>query len=149
MEIPTNIIHKGQRFTYLTVIERAGSDTYGNKMWKCQCKCGSEAVVRGGNLKSGAVRSCGCLAKANALKHGESRTRLYRIWHGIIRRTEDPTRREYKNYGARGVRMCEEWRENFESFRDWARENGYTDDRSIIRVDKNGDYTPSNCSCSE
>ena len=114
-------------------------------MWLCQCDCGQAAVVRTGNLISGATISCGCAAKGNSLKHGDSRTRLYSIWYGLIRRTEDAGRKEYKNVGALGIKMKEEWRESYSVFRTWALEHGYADDLSLCRRQKRGDFTPENC----
>ena len=137
-----------QKFGKLRVISRVDNDKHGNAMWRCLCECGNGAVVRGANLNSGQVQSCGCLMGRH-VSHGDSTTRLYKIWYGIIRRTEDSKRKEYKDYGGRGIKMCAEWRESFEAFRDWAQQNGYTDDRYITRIDKNGDYIPSNCRCSE
>lgn len=134
----------GQRFGKLVVQEFAGKQ--GNfAMWKCQCDCGKEHMARGANLLSGQIKSCGCGARQNGLKHGDSKTRLYRIWYGIIRRTEDSSRKEYKDYGARGVRMCKEWRESYESFRAWALSNGYNDTLSIDRIASDGNYEPGNC----
>ncbi len=134
----------GLRFGSLVVTEFAGKQ--GNfAMWRCRCDCGNEHIARGANLTSGQIKSCGCVAKRNATKHGESRTRLYRIWYGIIRRTEDSSRKEYKDYGALGVRMCKEWRESYEAFRDWAQNNGYNDTLSIDRIESTGNYEPGNC----
>lgn len=138
-------IEIGQRFERLTVIERSEKDRFGNCTWRCMCDCGNETVVRASYLKSGTTKSCGCLIKENRITHGDSHARLYRIWNGIIRRTEDNSRKEYKDFGARGIRMCPAWRESYEAFRDWALRNGYDDSCSIDRKDKNGDYTPENC----
>jgi len=135
---------KGQKFSLLQVIEYAGKQG-DYAMWRCRCDCGNEKVVRGANLTTGQVRSCGCLKKRNNLKHGESTTRIYRIWYGIIRRTEDSSRKEYKDYGALGIRMCQEWRDSYEAFRNWAISNGYNDTLSIDRIDASGDYEPINC----
>jgi hypothetical protein len=83
--------------------------------------------------------------KGGYVTHGDSKTRLYSIYHGIIRRTEDSKRKEYKDYGGRGIRMCGEWRTSYEAFREWAHANGYNDSLSIDRIDNDGDYSPSNC----
>jgi len=126
----------GQRFGWLTAIERSGKDKWGNVLWKCRCDCGNEKIVRGANLIAGAVVSCGCAKELSGVTHGGSKTRLYRIWHGIIRRTEDSSRKEYANCGGRGIRICQDWHKSFEAFRDWAMNNGYTDELSICRHDK-------------
>lgn len=135
---------KGQRFGHLEVLEFAGLQNR-FAMWRCRCDCGKEKVVRGANLIAGQVKSCGCLTKQNGFIHGGSRTRLYKIWYGIIRRTEDNTREDFTRYGAKGIRMCCEWRDSFVAFRDWALENGYNDSLSIDRIDNLGNYEPSNC----
>jgi len=136
---------KGLRFGKLVAVEYKGKDAHQNAMWSCRCDCGNETIVRASNLISGKIFSCGCVAKQNALKHGGSKTRLYNIWYGIIRRTEDYTRRDYKDYGGRGIRMCKEWRADFAVFRDWALASGYEDGLSIDRIDPDGNYCPENC----
>lgn len=133
-----------QKFGKLTAIAPAGKQGKAI-LWRCVCECGNEKTVRGNNLTTGAVRSCGCMMKENNLKHGGSKTRLYRIWGGIIRRTEDCNRKEYADYGARGIRMCTEWRDDFAEFQRWSLENGYTDSLSIDRIDPDGNYCPENC----
>ena len=132
------------RFGKLRVISRTDNDKHGNAMWRCLCECGNEAVVRGANLNSGQVQSCGCFMGKH-VSHCDSTTRLYKIWYGIIRRTEDSKRKEYKDYGGRGIKMCAEWRESYEVFRDWAQQNGYEDNLSIDRIDNDGGYSPLNC----
>jgi hypothetical protein len=135
----------GQRFGRLTVIERCEKDKFGNYTWRCICDCGNKTMVRASYLKSGTTKSCGCLKKENRITHGDSYTRLYHIWYGIIRRTEDSNRKEYKDYGGRGIKICPEWRNSYEAFRDWALRNGYTDNLLIDRINKDDDYSPSNC----
>lgn len=71
--------------------------------------------------------------------------RLYRIWTDMKRRCYDESHSEYKNYGGRGIEICQEWKNSFEAFRNWATENGYTDELTIDRIDVNGNYEPSNC----
>ena len=77
-------------------------------------------------------------------KHGESRTRLYSIHAQMIDRCTKPRKPEYKYYGGRGIKVCDEWLD-WETFKKWAMENGYRDDLSIDRIDVNGNYEPSNC----
>lgn len=77
--------------------------------------------------------------------HGESKTRLYNIWDNMKARCYRVSGRGYEHYGGRGIRICDEWLNSYEAFAKWARENGYSDDLSIDRIDVNGDYTPDNC----
>lgn len=118
-------------------------------LYPCRCKCGIEKPVDVQALLSGLSQSCGCLhkerASQSATSHGESKTRLYTIWTGMIKRCEDPANKSYKNYGAKGVVLCPEWRESYEAFRDWALANGYADDLTIERDSSFGAYEPSNC----
>lgn len=76
--------------------------------------------------------------------HGETGTRLYRIWQNMRKRCTSPACPGFPDYGGRGIKVCPEWND-FPSFRDWALSSGYSDDLSIEREDVNGDYEPSNC----
>lgn len=80
-----------------------------------------------------------------SITHGFSRTRLYRIWLGMKNRCYDANRNCYNYYGGRGIKVCDEWKNDFLAFRDWALTHGYSDDLTIDRIDVNGDYEPSNC----
>lgn len=73
------------------------------------------------------------------------RDRLYNIWSGMKHRCYNPNSTIYRNYGGRGVSVCPEWRNNFSAFRDWSMSNGYAKNKSIDRIDVNGDYCPENC----
>jgi len=77
--------------------------------------------------------------------HRESNTRLYNIWVNMKARCYRPTGRGYKDYGGRGIIMCDEWKNSYEAFRDWSKNNGYRDDLSIDRIDNDGNYEPNNC----
>lgn len=91
--------------------------------------------------------SCGC-KKATVppyKTHGKSKTRLHSIWRGMKQRCNNPNREAYKDYGGRGIAICDEWKDNFEAFYEWAMANGYSDDLEIDRRDNDGDYEPSNC----
>ena len=74
-----------------------------------------------------------------------TKNRLYRIWADMKRRCKNSDRPNYKNYGGKGIRVCQEWENSFDSFREWALNNGYSDDLSIDRIDNDGNYEPSNC----
>ena len=139
----------GNRYGKLVVIEYAGMREKDHRsLWLCKCDCGNTKVYSSNVLARGAANSCGCLRKEKTTyhrTHGESNTRLYHIWMGIRQRCYDPNVISYKDYGGRGIRMCNEWVLKFIYFRDWAYKNGYQDNLTIDRIDVNGNYEPSNC----
>jgi hypothetical protein len=145
----------GERFGRLTVIRREPNSKGGQARWLCKCDCGKETIVLGTELRRNGARkgtkSCGCFmleqSKANGskYKHNRSFSRQYHIWRGMKIRCYNPKAKDYKNYGGRGISICDEWRDNFQAFYDWAMANGYRDDLSIDRIDVNGNYEPSNC----
>ena len=137
----------GQKFGHLTALERVKTSAKWVAVWKCRCDCGNITNVRCGNLRSGAVKSCGCLLHRPATNrtHGMRKTRLYREWTGMKVRCNCKTSKSYKIYGARGIKVCDEWSNSFENFRDWAMKNGYDDSLTIERIDVNGNYCPENC----
>jgi hypothetical protein len=77
--------------------------------------------------------------------HGDTGTRLYRIWKSMKCRCNDKNHPSFKNYGARGIRICEEWQESYTTFKKWAISNGYAEDLELERVDVNQGYSPENC----
>ena len=130
----------GQRFGMLEVIKR--SENTGEKVsWKCKCDCGCIAICTTSNLLQGTSQSCGCVRT----KHNGKGTRLYRIWTGMKNRCLNPNSVEFKRYGGRGISVCEQWKEDFASFRDWALANGYEKPLSIDRINNDGNYEPRNC----
>lgn len=136
----------GNKYNMLTVLGRVENDKNGQSRWECICECGNKTIVKGANLKNGAVKSCGCLVHRPALnkKHGESNTPLYRMWTSMIYRCDNPKYIAYKYYGARGIRVCDEWHD-YETFKKWVNETKTDDSYTIERIDVNGDYGPDNC----
>lgn len=138
----------GQRFGRLAVIKRAGYKRE-RITWLCRCDCGTETVITGHELKCGGTKSCGCLkvdtGKTINLIHGMSYTRLHRTWDGMKARCFNSNHHKYKDYGGRGITVCDEWRNSFEAFRDWAISNGYSETLTIDRIDVDGNYCPENC----
>lgn len=135
----------GKRFGKLVVIKRADNDKSGNRMWLCQCDCGTQKVIGGRHLSRGVTKSCGCGQHSRGnLRHGQRHTRLYKIWCDIKYRCDNSSATGFKNYGGRGITVCDEWRE-FEPFYDWAISHGYRENLTIDRVNNEGNYTPDNC----
>lgn len=139
----------GQKFGRWTVINRAPNNRANNTMWWCACECGTERAVTGDDLKSGKSFSCGCKRSETTAfrnrRHDGCGTRLYRIWTGMKERCYAKSQDGYKNYGLRGITVCDEWKDNFSAFRNWALSHGYQDQLTLERKDVNGNYCPDNC----
>lgn len=140
----------GQKRNHLTVIDYLGSDKrYKKVKLKCRCDCGNEIEVLATLFRNDIVKHCGCmtkeLKKEASTKHGKCYSRIYKIYEGMKTRCYTETCRNYKYYGERGIKVCEEWLKDFMSFYNWAMANGYKDNLTIDRIDVNGNYEPSNC----
>lgn len=137
-----------RRFGKLTAIKQVGNDKHGCKLWQCKCDCGNTTIVATPSLTSGNTKSCGCLSSENAanrnFKHGMKNSRIYYIHQGMKQRCMNPNHHSYKDYGAKGIMVCDEWK-NFDSFREWAMSNGYTESMTIDRIDNSRGYSPDNC----
>lgn len=138
----------GQRFGRLTVLGLAVDEPYKKKKWFCKCDCGDEVVVVGGNLTSGHSTQCKqcqlVSVHKNRVTHGQSHTKLYHVWTGMVNRCENIDNKSYPRYGGRGIKVCEEWHE-FPAFQKWAVSHGYDDGLEIDRIDNDGNYCPENC----
>lgn len=134
----------GKKFNHLLVLRRSDDRGYGKKpvvKWDCLCDCGKRAVIKSDSLLSGHTKSCGC----RKVKHGFSnKERLYDTWKNMRRRCSDPNNKRWLQYGGRGISICEEW-DDYKVFREWAMNNGYTDELTIDRMDVDGNYNPDNC----
>jgi len=137
----------GKKFNYLTVIEFAEVDKFGNKLWLCKCDCGKTKIIRGNHLKTHGTKSCGCWNDKNRkemhLKHCQTKTSTYKIWSHIKDRCLNPKNKSYKNYGGRGITVCDRWKDSFENFlQDMGKcPKGMT----IDRINNNLGYYPNNC----
>ena len=137
----------GQKFGSLTVIAMAeGRSKRGATLWLCKCACGNEVIVSQCNLTN--TDSCGCINRVIRgkieEKHGLSKTRLCSVLSGIKGRCRNKNNPGYKNYGERGIKVCDEW-DSLTVFYNWAVNNGYREDLFIDRIDNNGNYCPENC----
>lgn len=145
--MPKPIDMIGKKFGRWTVLERGKNNKYGQAMWLCRCDCGKEKTVGGAELRSGNTHSCGCLRPSLSAKkattHGASRTSEYHIWNTMKGRCSNPRAEKYKDYGGRGITVCEHWHK-FENFiADMGPKP--TPIHSIDRIDNEGHYTPDNC----
>ena len=142
----------GMRFGRLSVLELSPDRTCGKATWICRCDCGNVTKVIGRNLTTGDTKSCGCYRRERDhgnenVKHGGSskKERLYRIWRGMKQRCNNPNATGFSRYGGRGITVCDEWKNNYSAFREWALSHGYADDLTIDRIDNDKDYFPDNC----
>lgn len=128
----------GERFGRLLV-----SQYVGGGLWRCVCDCGATSQVLTSNLKKGNSTSCGCKRRETSFKHGMSGSRVFSVWRSMIQRCHNPKDRSFHNYGGRGIRVCDEWRESFSQFiADMgARPEGY----DLDRIDNDKGYGPDNC----
>lgn len=140
----------GKRYGMLVVHSVKKLDNRGRKYLLCKCDCGAEKAVRSDHLLRGEVISCGCFNEKQRKSgkkhfiHGGCKTRLYGIWCGMLRRCEKANRKNFPDYGGRGISVCDEWHD-FETFRNWAIAHGYSDHLSIDRIDNSKGYSPNNC----
>lgn len=134
----------GQRFGRLTVVKQ-GENRGKNVTWICQCDCGRKTEVATNKLRNGNTLSCGCHREEIRTKHGLWGTRLYTIWGNMVQRCTNSNNNNYSKYGGRGISICDDWRNDFQSFYNWAIANGYSDDLQIDRINNDGNYEPSNC----
>lgn len=149
----------GVRFAKLVVIGPSKSKN-NQAMWECVCDCGKRFVASGASIRKGKTKSCGCYYRDSRVevahrsiaktKHGDSFSRLYLVWADIKARCYNPNNISYKNYGAIGITMCNEWKTDYIKFKKWSLENGYDEVAArgtctIDRIDAEGNYTPDNC----
>ena len=144
----------GMKFGRLTVMDRESPKSKKAKgLWVCKCECGNVIKVNTSDLKSGNTTSCGCKRKETLrqlrTKHGESNTRLYNVWSDMKKRCYNTKNVDYKNYGGRGITVCDEWMD-FQNFYEWAIANGYDETAprgqcTIDRINVDGNYEPENC----
>lgn len=136
--------HIGDEINFLTI-----QKLYSNKTCDCICRCGTELKgIRLYSMRCGNTKSCGCynreLTTKRNMSHGDSKTRLYKIWLGMKKRCYNPNSERYDHYGGKGIVVCDEWLK-WENFKAWANANGYEENLTIERKDYDKDYCPENC----
>ena len=140
----------GQKVGRLTIIKPVYKKNR-RWYWYCKCDCGKEKIIRGSHIGRGTY-SCGCLSRELTIirdkqrkTHYMSYSRIYNTWSGIKQRCLNPKATGYQYYGGRGIKMCDEWQNDFMNFYNWSMINGYGKNLTIDRIDVNGNYEPNNC----
>lgn len=138
------MIEAGSRFGRLVVEGPRTRGKSGHYQWVCACDCGSRKTVRETSLRHGLVVSCGCRRKADATHHGHAvpMSPTYRSWAGMLQRCNYAGNPSFRNYGGRGISVCERWC-RFENF--LADMGERPEGTTIDRIDVNGNYEPGNC----
>lgn len=145
--MPAKILDlKNMRFGRLKVISLSKYHFGGRINWKCVCDCGNVITVLARSLRDGNTQSCGCLqsekAKSNKIIHGLTDFRIHNVWLAMRQRCYNPSQAAYKNYGGRGIAICDRWN----SFENFFEDMGHPPaSYSIDRIDNNGNYEPTNC----
>jgi hypothetical protein len=137
----------GRRFGKLTVLKEVGRAKNRSVTWRCQCDCGKKIITTSGYLLRGETKSCGCLKRDVLCKrsttHGQSKTREYKVWAGMINRCKNPSHIGFANYGGRGISVCERWKK-FENFL-FDMGEPPSPRHTIERKLNSGNYEPENC----
>lgn len=131
----------GKKFGYIKVLDFAYVK-HRQAYWNCVCQCGKKLVINGVSLRTGDTKSCGCMRN---VKHHLTSHPLFSVWTNMKCRCNNPNDKSYKHYGGRGIKICDEWLDDFMTFYEWSITNGYKKGLSIDRIDVNGNYEPSNC----
>lgn len=148
------INHNGEKHGRLTIIKdiedgiRPCGQTY--RRVECACECGNTIQCALHDVLNGSISSCKCYRHDYFTKHGCNMAdspykRVYNIYCDMKRRCYNKNTKHYVNYGGRGIKVCEEWINDFEKFLTWSLENGYKDSLTIDRINNDGNYEPSNC----
>lgn len=140
----------GRRFGRLVVLSYSNMNPK-RAMWRCDCDCGSLIVIDGHSLRKGLTLSCGCLRadilRARNVTHGCSGRRFYSTYRDMMNRCYSANNKHFKDYGGRGIVVCEEWRGHPDAFISWCELNASMRKRHTLDryPDMNGPYAPNNC----
>lgn len=149
-------ISPGEKYNRLTIVRETPPEIrYSNghetplRRIDCICECGKPVNARISALINGTTKSCGCFKNQNVLfnrvTHGKSKEVLYHIWGNMIQRCVNNKLKRFKHYGGRGIKVCDEWRNDFMAFYNWAMEAGWIQGLQIDRRNNDGNYEPGNC----
>lgn len=130
----------GVKYNKLTAIKEMGVDKSRRKLYLFECDCGHKKIAAAIDVRANRVKSCGCLTR----KHGKSGELIYGVWSHMIGRCYKESVESYPNYGGRGIKVCERWKNSFENFYEDMGEKPFSN-AQIDRIDNDGNYEPSNC----
>lgn len=133
--------HLPKTTQYLTPIKFSHTSK-NHSWWVYKCICGTEKIIHTGHVNCGNITSCGCIKTP---KYHSDSYNIYQAFKDINKRCYDIRNKEYKNYGGRGISVCDEWKNNLTSFRKWAISHGYKHGLTIDRTNNNDGYSPENC----
>lgn len=134
----------GETINYWTIVSYSHTDKYRKRHYLCRCVCGLELTKNISGILLGRSKSCGCMNIKNHITHKLSKSKTYNIWQNMKNRCTNPNSTAYKWYGARGISVCDRWKNSFQAFLDDMGECP-TDKHSIDRINNNGNYEPGNC----
>jgi hypothetical protein len=130
----------GQRFARLVVLEFHSISPNNGARWLAKCDCGNTTVAYASGMKQGSTKSCGCYNRDRMTKHGMEGSKVYAVWSSMLSRCRNHNHPSWRNYGGRGISVCERW-EKFENFlADMGQPTGVLD-----RINNDGHYSPDNC----
>lgn len=154
--------YAGDKYGRLTLIKEVSpyippDKSYQSRKYLCRCDCGKEVEVVLSAMRSGNSQSCGCLSRENVIKRNVKNSKYgkwkdnihFSRWKGMVERCYYPKHKDFKNYGAKGIQVCEEWKDHPKTFIEWIEKesnwqvNGK--ELTLDRIDRNGNYEPSNC----
>lgn len=143
------MLNIGEKYGKLTILEITNKRLNRCIIYKCKCDCENVVETTGTKLTHGYIKSCGCYQKERASecnkKHGMSNTKLFMVWQDMVARCNRETHHAYNCYGGRGIKVCDEWFNDFVNFYNWAISNGYKQGLTIDRINNDGNYEPNNC----
>lgn len=135
----------GKKNNMLEIIGITRDEKVRGKRLLCKCECGNICTVKPRFWETSQVKSCGCFYESKKVVHTPELDRLRSIRNGMINRCYNKNDDAYKYYGYRGIEVCQEWLDSFDSFSEWALNNGYSNELTIDRINNDGNYEPSNC----
>lgn len=136
-----SLIHK--RFNMLTIVSYKKKGKYNVNYFVCKCDCGNTTEIRANHILNDNQISCGCIKRK--YKDSKIGTVIYDTWNRMMHRCYNINNQKYPRYGARGITICDEWKNSYDEFYKWSINNGFQLGLSIDRINNDGNYEPSNC----